>query len=234
METVNQMISSSLYFGFVLTISVYAIAVMINKKWNFSITTPLLLSTAGVIAVLMLLDIPYSSYAESSKYLGYFLTPAIVCFAVPMYRQAKLIRDYKWVVLFSILFGCLVSVLTVMGLCYLFGLDQIIMKSMVTVSTTAAIGIDITKELGGLIGFTVFATISTGILGNAVGRQVAGLFRFKNPAATGLAMGNSSHAAGTAKALEMGQVEGAFASLSIGISGVLTAIIAPMLIWALS
>ncbi|MDR0448866.1 MAG: LrgB family protein [Rickettsiales bacterium] len=228
------MIGDSVYFGFFLTLLVFSAAVMLNRKYNVSITTPLLTSTIAIILLLKLTGVPYSAYNHGAKYLYYFMAPAIVCFAVPMYRQIKLISEYKWVVMTSILFGSMVSVLSVVLLSKLFGLGGIIMKSLVTVSTTAAIGADITRELGGIVGFTIFATISTGVLGNAVGRQLAGFLGLRNPAAKGLAMGNSSHAAGTAKALEMGRVEGAFSSLSVGISGLLTAVLVPVIIWLFS
>jgi putative effector of murein hydrolase len=99
------------------------------------------------------------------------------------------------------------------------------------VSVTTAIAIGITKELGGIAGITVFAVILTGILGNAIGKQVCKMLKLKSPIARGLAIGNSSHAMGTAKALEMGKAEGAASSLSIVISGIATVILAPIILW---
>lgn len=227
------LLSNSIYFGAVLTLIVYAASVAINKKWNVALTNPLLISSAAIIGFLYLFGIPYPVYAASAKYLEWFLTPAVVCFAVPMYKQLKLIREYKVAVLLSILFGCAVSVASVIGLAYLFGVDELA-KSLVTISTTTAIGVNIVSELGGIVGLTIFATILTGILGNIIGCRICGLLCLSSPAARGLAIGNSSHAAGTAKALEIGQVEGAFASLSVGISGVLTAILAPLFVWLFS
>jgi len=227
----TELLMSSVFFGIALSISIYVLAVFINKKWDVSITTPLLLTTAGVIGFLVFFDIPYSNYQIGAKYLTYLLIPATVCFAVPMYKQIQLLGKYKWAIIASIIFGCAVSVATVALLCWAFGLGPIIARSLASISVTTAIAIGITKELGGIAGITVFAVILTGILGNAVGKQVVRLLGLRSPIARGLAIGNSSHAMGTAKALEMGPVEGAMSSLSIVISGLSTAILAPLILW---
>jgi len=224
-------LTSSLYFGLVLTIGIYVLAVIINKKWKVSLTSPLLLATVGVIAFLLLFDIPYSTYQSSGKYLYYFLVPATVCFAIPVYKQIKLISKHKWTVIISILFGGAVSVTTVVLLCWAFGLGDVIRNSMAAVSVTAPIAVGITEELGGLIGIAAVMSILTGILGNAVGKQVSKMLGLKSAIARGLAIGTSSHAAGTARALEMGPVEGAMASLSIVIAGLTITILAPLILW---
>ncbi|MCL2629107.1 MAG: LrgB family protein [Alphaproteobacteria bacterium] len=224
----------SMYFGLVLTLLIYVAAVFVNKKWNYAVTTPLLLTCAGVIGFLVLFGIPYDAYEVSARYLVYFLVPATVCFAIPMYRQIKFLGKYKWVVLVSVFVGCAVSVLSVVTLCWAFGLIPVIARSLASVSVTTAIAVGITKELGGIIGLTVFAVIITGILGNAIGRQACAILGLKTAAAKGLAIGNSSHAMGTVKALEMGEAEGAFASIAIVISGIMTAALAPLILYLFS
>ncbi|MDR1691356.1 MAG: LrgB family protein [Rickettsiales bacterium] len=221
----------SLYFGFVLTLFMYFLAFKIHEKWKYPITTPLFVSTLFVIAFLIAFDIPYSYYNDGAKYLGYFLIPTTVCFAVPMYKQFSLLKKYSLEILTSVFIGCAASVLTVILLCLLLGLGDIIAKSLVSVSVTTAIAIGITQELGGMVSLTVFAVVITGVLGAAVGDIVCKLFRIKNPVAKGLAIGNSSHAMGTTKAFEMGEVEGAMSSLSIVISGLATVIIAPLAVY---
>ncbi|MCL2758363.1 MAG: LrgB family protein [Alphaproteobacteria bacterium] len=226
--------ASSIYFGIVLSVGMYALAVFINRKWNVSVTTPLLLTTIGVIGFLLLFQIPYAAYAAGARYLNFFLVPATVCFAVPMYKQIKTLGRYKAAILASVIFGCGVSVGTVVLLSWAFGLGPVIMRSLASVSVTTAIAIGITDELGGIVAITVFAVIITGILGNAVGKQVVGMLRLQSPVARGLAIGNSSHAMGTAKALELGPKEGAASSLAIVISGIATAVLAPLIIWLFS
>jgi putative effector of murein hydrolase len=159
--------------------------------------------------------------------LYYFVQLGLLC----LIKQIKLLGKYKSAILSSIIFGCVVSVASVVLLCMAFGLDDIIRNSLASVSVTTAIAIGITEELKGIAAITVFAVILTGILGNAVGRQLCSFLGLKSPIARGLAIGNSSHAMGTAKAMEMGEKEGAASSLSIVISGLITAVIAPVILW---
>jgi len=227
----SELLINSIYFGLVLSIGMYVLAVFINKKWDVSVTTPLLLTTVGVIGFLLLFNIPYSAYAHGAQYLNYFLVPATVCFAVPMYKQVKELGRYKNAILTSIIIGCAASVATVALAAWVFGLGDVIRNSLAPVAVTTAIAIGISKELGGIAGITVFAVILTGIMGNAIGRGAVEFLRLHSPIARGLATGNSSHAMGTAKALEMGPTEGAASSLAIVISGIATAVLAPLILW---
>ncbi|MCL1892081.1 MAG: LrgB family protein [Alphaproteobacteria bacterium] len=226
-------LTNTIYFGFALTLLVYWLCWALHQKFRSPITTPLLVATFAVIAILLVFDIPYESYNLGAKYLGYFLIPATVCFAVPMYRQILLLKENMRPVLISVFIGCAVSVLTVVGLTFAFGLDQVIARSLAPVSVTTAIAIGITKELGGWVALTVFAVVITGILGAATGGLICRWLGIKNKMAQGLAIGNSSHAMGTTKALEMGEIEGATASLAILISGLMTVILGPLIIWLL-
>jgi predicted murein hydrolase (TIGR00659 family) len=226
-------ITANVFFGFVLTLAAYFVGYKINQKYARPWTTPLLLATVIVIAVLLAFKIPYDDYNIGAKYLNYFLVPVTVCFAVPMYRQLPLLKKHAAAILVSLFVGCIASVLTVIGLVALFGVGDIIARSLVSISISTAIAIGVTEALGGLVPLTVFAVVITGVLGAAVGDVVCRVFGITSPIAKGLAIGNASHAAGTAKALEMGRVEGAMSSLAIVVSGLMTVLIAPMLIEAL-
>jgi putative effector of murein hydrolase len=128
--------------------------------------------------------------------------------------------------------GVVSSVLAVIIICVIFGLGDIVAKSLVAISTTTAISIGITEKLGGVVALTVSAVIITGVLGASVSDLVCRAMGLKNPIARGLAIGNASHAAGTVKAMEMGRVEGAMSSLAIVLSGLITAVAAPLAIYA--
>ena len=218
-------------FGILLSITMYGLAVMINRRWNVSLTTPLLLTTVGIIGFLLLFNIPHESYFYGARFLIYLLPVATVCFAVPMYKQVSELGRYKAAILTSLIVGCIASVATVAGVAWAFGLDEIIRNSLASVAVTTAIAIGITQELGGIVAITVFAVIITGIFGNAIGPMAVRALGIKCGIAQGLAIGNSSHAMGTAKALEMGPRQGAAASFAIVISGVATAILAPIILW---
>lgn len=225
------LIANSSYFGATITILMFVIASFINKKWQNPFTTPLFLATVFVIAVLLLFNIPYAMYNASAKYLTYFLVPVTVCFAVPMYRQLPLLKKHIYSILFAMFIGVMASVLSVCIIVIVLGLSDIIARSLVSISVTTALAIGITQKLGGMVSLTVSAVIITGILGASVSDKLCKWARIKNPISRGLAIGNAAHAAGTVKAMEMGKIEGSFSSLAIVLSGLMTAVVAPIVIW---
>lgn len=225
------LIANSTYFGATITILMFVIATFINKKWQNPFTTPLFLATVFVIAVLLSFNIPYSMYNASAKYLTYFLVPVTVCFAVPMYRQLPLLKKHIFSILFAMFIGVMASVLSVCIIVIMLGLSDIIARSLVSISVTTALAIGITQKLGGMVSLTVSAVIITGILGASVSDKLCKWARIKNPISRGLAIGNAAHAAGTVKAMEMGKIEGSFSSLAIVLSGLMTAVVAPIVIW---
>ncbi len=225
------LIANSSYFGATITILMFVIASFINKKWQNPFTTPLFLATVFVIAVLLSFNIPYAMYNASAKYLTYFLVPVTVCFAVPMYRQLPLLKKHIFSILFAMFIGVMASVLSVCIIVIVLGLSDIIARSLVSISVTTALAIGITQKLGGMVSLTVSAVIITGILGASVSDKLCKWARIKNPISRGLAIGNAAHAAGTVKAMEMGKIEGSFSSLAIVLSGLMTAVIAPIVIW---
>lgn len=225
------MLIQSEYFGVALTIAMFCLATFINRKWPNPFTTPLFLGTMFVIAILLIFKIPYDSYNITTQYLTYFLTPVTVCFAVPMYRQLPLLKRHALPIIFAIFIGVCASVFAICILTVLFGLSDIIARSLAAISVTTALAIGITKQLGGVVALTVSAVIITGILGASVSDVICRWLKLKSPVSRGISIGNASHAAGTVKAMEMGKIEGAMSSLAIVISGILTAVIAPLVVW---
>ena len=227
----NDLIVNSTYFGAAITVAMFILATIINKKWQNPFTTPLFLGTMFVIAILLSFNIPYKTYNETAKYLTYFLVPVTVCFAVPMYRQLPLLKKHILTILFAMFMGVVASVVSICILVLLLGLSDIIARSLVSISVTTALAIGITQKLGGLVSLTVSAVIITGILGASVSDKLCKWMKLQSPISKGLAIGNASHAAGTVKAMEMGHIEGSFSSLAIVISGLMTAAMAPIAIW---
>ena len=197
---------------------------MLKKKFKYAFLNPLLISIIFVIGVVMLCGVDYESYENSAQYLGYLLTPATVCLAVPLYQQMTLLKKNLAAVACGILAGVLASLGSVLLLAFLFGLEHDVYVTLLPKSITTAIGMGVSEELGGLVTITVAVIIVTGVIGNVIGEAVCKLFRIYEPIAKGLALGTSSHAIGTAKALEMGEVEGAMSSLAIAVAGLLTVI----------
>ncbi len=217
-------------FGVTLTLVMFLLAVVINRRWTNPFTTPLFLATVFVILFLLAFRIPYSAYNSGAQYLTYFLVPVTVCFAVPMYRHLPLLRRHGPAILLAILIGVLCSVLSVILICIVFGLGDVVARSLAAISVTTAIAIGITEKLGGVVALTVSAVIVTGFLGASVSDIVCRRLGIRGAVARGLAIGNASHAAGTTKAMQMGPVEGAMSSLAIVLSGIITAVVAPMAI----
>ena len=147
-----------------------------------------------------------------------------------MYRQLPLLKKHAPAILLAMAIGVAASVFSVCIICVLLGLGDIVARSLAAISVTTAIAIGITEKLGGVVALTVSSVIVTGILGASVSDLVCRKFGLTNPIARGLAIGNASHAAGTTKAMEMGPVEGAMSSLAIVISGLMTAVAAPLIV----
>ncbi len=217
-------IFSSAFFGVVISIAGYALGMYLRKRFKRSFINPLLISVVFVIGVLLLLGIDYDTYNIGGQYISYLLTPATVCLAIPLYQQLHLLRKHKKAVALSIVAGVLSSLGSILALAYLFGLTHEQYVTLLPKSITTAIGIGVSAELGGIETITVAVIVLTGIFGNIVAEGVFKLFRITHPVAMGLALGVSSHAIGTAKALELGEIQGAMSSLSIAVAGLLTVV----------
>lgn len=226
----TEFFNMSQYFGVALTLAMFLVAVFINRRLPGALTTPLFLATIFVVVVLLAFGIPYETYNKGASYITYFLVPVTVCFAVPMYRQLPLLKRHAPAILLAMAIGVASSVMAVCLICIFFGLGDIVARSLAAISVTTAIAIGITEKLGGVVALTVSSVIVTGILGASVSDLVCRKFGLTNPIARGLAIGNASHAAGTTKAMEMGPVEGAMSSLAIVISGLMTAVAAPLIV----
>ena len=215
---------SSANLGVFLSLGAYLIGLSIKKKTGLAIMNPLFIAGALVILFLSVLDIPYEAYNQSAKLLSFLLTPATICLAVPLYEQLELLKKHKNAILAGIFSGVITSLVCVLVLCFLFGLDHASYVTLLPKSITTAIGMGLSEKLGGYVSITVSVIIITGILGNIIAENVLKLFRITEPDARGVSIGTSAHAIGTARAMELGQIEGAMSSLSIVISGILTVI----------
>lgn len=220
----KEILCNSAYFGVTVSLIGYGAGIMLKKKFKYAFLNPLLISIIFVIDVVLLCGVDYESYENSAQYLSYLLTPATVCLAVPLYQQMTLLKKNLAAVACGILAGVLASLGSVLLLAFLFGLEHDVYVTLLPKSITTAIGMGVSEELGGLVTITVAVIIVTGVIGNVIGEAVCKLFRIYEPIAKGLALGTSSHAIGTAKALEMGEVEGAMSSLAIAVAGLLTVI----------
>ncbi|MDO4337842.1 MAG: LrgB family protein [Eubacteriales bacterium] len=222
----KEFLEASVFWGAVISLLAYELGLLLKKKFKMAIFNPLLISIICVIGVLAVLDVDYERYNEGAKYLSYLLTPATVCLAVPLYEQLTLLKKNLKAVAAGIISGVLASLVSVFLLAKLFRLSHEQYVTLLPKSITTAIGMGVSEELGGIVTITVAVIIITGVLGNMFGEVICKLFHIEEPIAKGLALGTSAHAIGTAKAMELGQVEGAMSSLAIAVAGLLTVIAA--------
>lgn len=219
----------TVYFGIVISLLSYWIAVQIRKLLPYPILNPLLISAVISIGILIIFDIDFDTYNKGAQFITFLLTPATVCLAVPLYKQVQILIKHLDAILISLFSGCLAGIVSIFIMCLIMKADPVIYYSLLPKSITTAIAIGVSDKLGGNSTITVGIVIITGILGAIIAKSICKLFKIKHPVAIGLALGNSAHAIGTSKALEFGEIEGAMSSLSIVIAGLLTVIIAPLM-----
>lgn len=217
-------------FGVILTILFFNIGIYIQKKTNKPIFNPLLIAILGIILFLSITKIPYESYKLGGDRINFFLGPVTIVLAVPLYKQFDLFKKYLLEILIGISCGVVVSFISIKLIGHFTNADVDIINSLIPKSITTPMGISLTKTLSGVEAITVVSIILTGILGAIISPIVFKIGKINNPVAKGIALGTSAHALGTTKALEMGEAEGAMSGLSIGISGIITVILIPIII----
>ena len=227
----KELLGETLFFGVVVSLLSYELGLWMKRKWKLAIFNPLLISIIAVIVVLLVFKVDYETYNEGAKYLSYLLTPATICLAVPLYEQVELLKKNVTAILVGIISGALASMTCVLLLSIVFGLSHEEYVTLLPKSITTAIGMGVSEELGGIVTITVAVIVITGVMGDMIAEHVCRIFKIKDPIAKGIGIGSASHAIGTARAMEMGEVEGAMSGLSIAVSGVVTVILSMVYVY---
>lgn len=217
------------FFGFLLAAGSYQLARAINKRIGKEICNPLLFATLFCGAVLLGTGTEYDVfYANGGRILEFFLTPATICLAIPLYKQFALLKKNAG----AVLAGCVAGVAAHMAGCvlilFLFKMESAEYISLLPKSITTAIGKGLSEELGGFPAITMAMIMLTGLFGAVAAPPLLKLFHVTEPLSQGLAIGTSSHAAGTSRAVQLGEIQGAASSLAIVVTGLLTVIVAPL------
>ena len=220
----KELIENSVFIGVMISLASYGLGMWLRKKTGLSFMNPLLISIILVIAFLLLTGVSYQTYAEGANAISFLLTPATICLAVPLYKQFNLLKKNWKAVVAGVVSGVVSSLVCILLLALLFKFDHQTYVTFLPKSITTAIGMGVTEELGGYVSLAVIVIVITGVIGNVIAEWVLKLFRIEEPIAKGIAIGSSSHAVGTAKAMEIGQIEGAMSSLSIVVCGLLTVV----------
>lgn len=213
---------ATLAVGTVISFIVFKLAVALYKKVRSPLLNPLLVTVAVIIALLCVFHIPLDSYESSVQLVSFLLGPATVALAYSVYRQRQILKQHFIPIFCGCLVGSVVSMISAYTLCELLGLGDEMATSFIPKSVTTPIAIAVSEQLGGITSITVAAVIITSILGAIFAPLMSKIFRVNNRIAKGVAIGTCSHAVGTTKALEMGELEGAMSGVSIAVSGLLT------------
>ena len=215
--------------GITISIVAYSIGVWINKKTKLAILNPLLISYLIIIPTLIILEIPLEWYERGGDIINMFLSPATAVLAITIYRQREILRKHILSVLGGTIAGSITSLAVVYLMCRMFILPDEITASMLPKSITTPMAIAVSESIGGIEAVTVLAVIITGISGNILSPILIRIFKVKNEIAQGMAIGASSHAVGTSKAIELGEVQGALSSIALVMSGIVTVILSLIL-----
>ena len=210
-------------FGLITIIIFYNIGLFIQKKARNPICNGLLIAIILIILFLKVTKIPYENFKIGADTINFMLGPVTIVLAVPLYRQLHLFKKYMKEILVGITTGVFISFVSVVLICKFANANPEILYSILPM------GISLSNILGGIESITVVCIILTGILGYIMGETVLKIGKIKHPISKGVALGTAAHAIGTSKALELGEIEGAMSSLSIGVAGCLTVILVPIL-----
>ena len=217
-------------FGILLTLIAFECGVTIHKKFSHTLVNPLLIANVLIIGFLCATGISYDTYKVGGDYISFFLGPVTVVLAVPLYKQIQHLKKHWFPILTGICVGSLTSILCVIATSKLFHLSETLMLSIVPKSITIPMGSVVSEQIGGIPSITIIAITVTGITGAVTAPIVCKYCRIKDPVAQGVGIGTASHALGTSTAMTMGEIQGAMSSLSIGVAGVFTAFVAPILL----
>lgn len=203
----------------------FEIGVWIHKKTKIAVLNPILLAMCLIIVVIKLLGISIETFEENTRLINLFLGPATVVLALPMYRQRQVLKENIVPILVATGVGAVTAVVSVIGLSKLVGIEGELLVSFIPKSVTTPIALAVSESLGGIPSLTVAAVVITGITGAVLTPALIKLFKLREAVAIGLAIGTSSHAVGTSKAVEMGELQGAMSGLAIGVTGIFTVLL---------
>ena len=213
------------YFGLVLCIATYLIGVWVQKKTGWMLANPLLIAVLLSVGVILLLDVPFEWFNRGGSIIQMMLGPVTALLALGVYNQRAVLKEYFVPVLAGCFAGSVTSIVSVVGLCRVFGVDKAVAAALMPKSCTTPIALSIAESHGGLAAIAAFAVLIAGVTGALCAPLFSKWFGIKDPVAQGLATGACSHALGTTKAREMGELQGAMSSIAIGICGMISVVI---------
>lgn len=220
-------------FALTLVVGTYLAATALYKKVHFCLLHPLVTSILAIIAVLEIVGIPYESFRQSSHLIHFMLGPSVVALGYVLYEQIQYLKGNVVSILTSVFVGALVGIVSVIVIGKLMGADQALIATLQPKSVTTPIAMGIAEKAGGIPSLTAVIVVAVGIFGSIVGPVIMKVLGIESHIAKGLALGASSHGVGTAAAIQIGAIEGALSGLAIGLMGIMTAVLVPVIGWML-
>lgn len=216
-------------FGIALTLLVYGFAQTVYKRIRSVWVNPVLTSILAIIGILKAANISYEDYAQGGDMILFLLGPSVVALAVPLYQRREVVWQRKKPIIIGVFAGSIVSIISASGLAWLLGGSREVILSLAPKSVTTPIAISIVDKIGGISPLTAALVVLTGCLGAVCGIEFCRKIGINSPVSLGLAMGVSSHGIGTARMLEVDRLAGAVAGLAIGLNGLATTFLLPIL-----
>lgn len=228
-------LAASPLMGLTATLLAYQGAHWLWRRGHMSpFLNPVMISVMAIGGFLTATGIEYRTYFDGAQFVHFLLGPATVALAIPLYRQLRLLMRSLTAVLVGLVAGSITAIFTAMGCGWVLGASEQTIRSLAPKSVTAPIAMGLSDTIGGLPSLTAALVVLTGITGSVIGVWVLDMLKVRDERARGLAMGTASHGIGTARAIQMGEVTGAFSGLAMGLNGVATAILLPLLVgWML-
>ncbi|WP_417360814.1 CidB/LrgB family autolysis modulator [Gallaecimonas pentaromativorans] len=213
-----------------LTLAIYALVRKAQTRFKTPLLNPVLIGIAVLVPLLVALKVPYQSYMQGGRFINFFLEPAVVALAYPLYQQLDLIRAQWKALLSTCLLGVLVAMTSGLVIAWLLGADRPVLLSMAAKSVTTPIAMGVSERIGGIASLTAVLVLFAGVTGAILGPWLLTLCKVKSPQARGLAMGCAAHAIGTARIVEESAEAAAFSSLALSLCGIITAFVAPLVV----
>lgn len=228
MEQIIQNLFQYDVFVLVLVVGIYLLSIKLHLKIRFPLLNPVLITILVLIGLLIILDIPYTTFKKSSQMINFLLGPSVVALGYILHKQIHYLKGNVVSVLTSITVGAVVGIASILLIGKLFGADQTLIASLTPKSVTTPIAMALSESNGGIPALTAVVVVVAGVMGSIIAPPIMNWLGIKSPIAKGIALGASSHGVGTATAIQMGAIEGALSGLAIGIMGTITSLLLPL------
>ncbi len=228
MEQIIQNLFQYDVFVLVLVVGIYLLSIKLHLKIRFPLLNPVLITILVLIGLLIILDVPYTTFKKSSQMINFLLGPSVVALGYILHKQIHYLKGNVISVLTSITVGAVVGIASILLIGKLFGADQTLIASLAPKSVTTPIAMALSESNGGIPALTAVVVVVAGVMGSIIAPPIMNWLGIKSPIAKGIALGASSHGVGTATAIQMGAIEGALSGLAIGIMGTITSLLLPL------